>query len=536
MSELRHYAQLREALLNKEELALIDVREEAPFASGHPLFAANFPLGKLELEVYARIPRRSTPITVYDNGEGLAARAVDKLKALGYRDVALLAGGLAGWREAGGELFIDVNVPGKAFGELVEATCQTPSLSAEELQKHQRQGADLVVLDVRRFDEYQTMNIPGSISLPGGDLVLKARAQIASPQTQIVVNCAGRTRSIIGAQSLINAGITNPVAALRNGTIGWTLADQELEYGQERQAQESVSEEAERIAAWELATSAGVSFATWSDWQTWQHNADRNTWLFDVRSPQEYRAGHIPGVRSVPGGQLIQETDHYAAVRGGRIVLVDDDGVRAPMAASWLAQMGWEAVVLEASGDLFTESGDWKAPLPAAPKVEEISPGTLADWLALPGTTLLDFTTSANFRARHIPGAKWLGRAQLKAAVAGLPEPARWVVTCGSSALARFAVPELQALSARPVYVLQGGTLAWIAEHRPLASGAQGELHHPEDRYRRPYEGTNVPRQAMEDYLQWEYGLVEQLERDGTHGFWVIRYPSFSPATAHPGQ
>ncbi|MCT4717149.1 rhodanese homology domain-containing protein [Enterobacteriaceae bacterium H18W14] len=522
MSELRHYAQLRATLAAKEELALIDVREEAPFASGHPLFAANIPLGKLELEVYARIPRRTTPITVYDNGEGLAINAVEKLKQLGYRDVALLAGGLQGWQEAGGEIFIDVNAPSKAFGELVEAKRHTPSLSAEEVQKLQRQGTELVVLDVRRFDEYQTMNIPGSISLPGGDLVLKARAQVSGPQTQIVVNCAGRTRSIIGAQSLINAGISNPVVALRNGTIGWTLAGQALEQGQERQAQESSGEEAERIAAWELATSAGVSFVAWSDWQVWRHNSDRNTWLFDVRSPEEYRAGHLPGARSVPGGQLVQETDHYAAVRGGRIVLVDDDGVRAPMAASWLAQMGWEVAVLEASRELFTDRGDWQAPVPAAPKVEEISPATLAAWLEQPGTTLLDFTTSANFRARHIPGAKWLGRAQLKAAVATLPEPDRWVVTCGSSALARFAAPELQALSGRPVYVLQGGTLAWIAENRPLAQGVEGELHRPEDRYRRPYEGTNVPRKAMEDYLQWEYGLVAQLERDGTHGFWVI--------------
>jgi hypothetical protein len=34
------------------------------------------------------------------------------------------------------------------------------------------------------------------------------------------VNCAGRTRSIIGTQSLINAGVPNPVTALRNG-IPW---------------------------------------------------------------------------------------------------------------------------------------------------------------------------------------------------------------------------------------------------------------------------------------------------------------------------
>jgi rhodanese-related sulfurtransferase len=82
----------------------------------------------------------------------------------------------------------------------------------------------VLIVDARRFDEYQTMSIPGGISVPGGELALRIDGLVDSPQTPIVVNCAGRTRSIIGAQSLINAGVSNPVYALRNGTIGWTLA------------------------------------------------------------------------------------------------------------------------------------------------------------------------------------------------------------------------------------------------------------------------------------------------------------------------
>ncbi|ERO61801.1 rhodanese-like domain-containing protein, partial [Pseudomonas piscis] len=230
----RSPAQIRQALLERQELALVDVREEAPFAEAHPLFAANIALSKLELEVYARIPRRDTAITLYDQGEGLAERAAIRLRQLGYSDVALLAGGLDGWRNAGGELFKDVNVPSKAFGELVEAERHTPSLAAEELQALLDQQADLVVLDARRFDEYQTMSIPGSTSVPGAELVLRVRELAPDPQTRVVVNCAGRTRSIIGTQSLVNAGIPNPVAALRNGTIGWTLAGQALEHGQQR--------------------------------------------------------------------------------------------------------------------------------------------------------------------------------------------------------------------------------------------------------------------------------------------------------------
>ena len=129
----RDYHQLRHALLNHQEVALVDVREEADYASGHPLFAVNIAYSKLDIEILNRIPRLNTPVTLYDNGSGLARAAALRLHELGYQDIALLAGDLAGWREAGGELFIDVNSPCKAFGELVESRAATPSLSAEEV-------------------------------------------------------------------------------------------------------------------------------------------------------------------------------------------------------------------------------------------------------------------------------------------------------------------------------------------------------------------------------------------------------------------
>jgi hypothetical protein len=44
----------------------------------------------------------------------------------------------------------------------------------------------------------------------------------------------------------------------------------------------------------------------------------------------------------------------------------------------------------------------------------------------------------------------------------------------------------------------------------------------PDDVYRRPYDGTDNGVEAMEAYLQWEYGLVDQLNRDGAQGFYVI--------------
>ena len=521
----RSFSDIRQALLDHQELALVDVREEAPFAAAHPLFAANIPLSKIELEVFSRIPRRDTAVTLYDNGEGLAQIALERLQSLGYSDVKLLEGGLQGWRDAGGELFIDVNVPSKAFGELVEHHRNTPSLAAEEVLQLIESKVDLVVLDARRYDEYQTMSIPGGISVPGAELVLRARELAPDPNTRIIVNCAGRTRSIIGTQSLVNAGLPNQINALRNGTIGWLLAGQTLDHGQARRFA-AVSEETREIAsadARRVADKAQVKRASRSDLHSWQADATRTTYLFDVRTPEEFAKGHLPGARSTPGGQLVQETDHFASVRGARLVLVDDDGVRANMSASWLAQLGWEVFVVDGlhTAD-FSEQGDWNAPIPTPAQVEEISPQTLVQWQAHGSVAVLDFTASANYVKQHIPGAWWTLRAQLKSALEKIPAAERYVLTCGSSKLARLAVADVEALTGKPVFLLKDGTASWIAAGLPLETG-ESQLASPRiDRYRRPYEGTDAPRAAMQAYLDWEYGLVAQLARDGTHGFFVI--------------
>jgi rhodanese-related sulfurtransferase len=398
---------VRRALLLRDEIALLDVRHEAVYATGHPLFAANMAADRILLEAAIRLPRKDTPIVVYDAGEGLVRSAIETLGGLGYTNVCRLEGGLQAWQAAGYELFQDVNSYAKAFGELVESRRHTPSLSADEVSNLIARKADIAILDVRRFDEYETMNIPGSVSVPGAELVLRAGRAAPSPDTTIIVNCAGRTRSIIGAQSLINAGIKNKVRALRNGTIGWVLATHELEHGADRRGEIGPFESADTNAA-DVAYRAGVRHLQMDDLAELQ--ARRTLYRFDVRSAEEYTAGHIPGFRHYAGGQLVQEIDMAAPVRGARIVLTDDKGIRANMTASWLAQMGWEVYVLD---------GGYDRRLEASPPVV-------------------------------------------------VPKP--------DAAL----------------------------------------------RYRRPYEGTTVSQGAMQAYLDWEYGLVEQLRRDASHGFFVI--------------
>ena len=529
-------AAVRERLLARDETALLDVREEDPFAQEHPLWAANLPLSRIEIEAWRRIPRRDTPIVLYGAHDGidLAPLAARTLATLGYTNVHLLEGGLEGWRTAGGELFRDVNVPSKSFGELVEHERHTPSLSAPEVKALVDGKANVVVLDARRFDEYQTMSIPSATSVPGAELVLRVRELAPDPATQVIVNCAGRTRSIIGTQSLVNAGIPNPVAALRNGTIGWKLAGQVLDHGAGRQAPSVVSDAHRAQAqadARRVADTAGVRRIALDALHALEA-PDRTVYRFDVRTPEEYSAGHLPGFASAPGGQLVQETDHQVPVRGARIVLADDDGVRASMSASWLAQMGWEVYVLDAvlaTAALTETSTPSAAYPPVAAVVGEVTPKALATLLQQPGTAVIDVTTSANYVKRHIPGAWYVIRAQLAGAIdAVIPASQRYVLTCGSSLLARYAAADLRTLlDARgkrdvEVLVLTGGNAAWFAAGLEAETGETRLATPRTDRYRRPYEGTDAPAEAMQAYLDWEYGLVAQLGRDGTHHFKVI--------------
>lgn len=519
---LKDYHHIRAKLLARDEIALLDVREEAPHAEGHPLFAANLPLSRLELLAYTKLPRRDVPIVTLDSGEGLAELAAQRLHAMGYTDVAVFKGGIAAWKAAGGELFIDVNVPSKAFGELVESVCHTPSLPAEDVQAILDSGEDCIVVDARRFDEYQTMTVPGSISVPGAELALRVPGMAPNANTKVIVHCAGRTRSLIGTQSLINFGLPNQVHALRNGTIGWTLARQKLALGQSRKYPENAGAAAAASAqkARSVADRAGVKRASRDDVRRWAAQDGRTTYFFDVRSPEEYARGHLPGFLSIPGGQLVQELEMYAPVRGARIVLCDTDGVRANMTASWLAQMAWDVSVADGFEIAdFSETGVPKTPLPPLPRHTSVSATDLATWLAAGDTVVVDVARHAVFRKGHIPGAWFLIRSLLPAFVSNLPKARRYVVTCPDGMLAQFVAPELAEALQADVFVLRGGTAAWTAAGHRLDAGETRLASPLIDRYRRPYEGTDVPDSAMQAYLDWEFGLVAQLERDGTHHF-----------------
>ncbi len=512
---------LKAMLADGRELALIDVREELTFSQNHLLFARSVPLSWLELRFGRLVPRRTTRIVLCDDDDGLAERAADILVRAGYTDLAALDGGVAPWAAAGFELFSGVNVPSKAFGEFVEHASATPSIAADELDRLICDGTDMVVLDSRPFDEYQRVSIPTAVNVPGAELALRIRDLAPSPATLVVVNCAGRTRSIIGAQSLINAGVPNKVVALRNGTMGWTLAGLACESGKARRAP-GVSADGlawARSAAARVADRFGITRIDRATLERWRAEDERTLYLLDVRDPGEYEAGHVPGAVSAPGGQLVQATDQYVGTLGARIVLVDDAEVRAVMTASWLRQMGWTDVsVLVEAG---RETGRPAAPvLGSAPAPAlRIDGAGLAALLARDDATVVDLSLSRDYLKAHIPGAWFAIRSRLSRALATIPLRGTLVLTSEDGVLAGLAAAEARALVDTPVHALDGGNAAWLAAGHALTAEDPRMADEAIDTWLKPYERSKDTTKAMQDYLSWEVDLLARIARDGSARF-----------------
>jgi rhodanese-related sulfurtransferase len=492
------------------ELALLDVREQGVHYRGHPFYASSAPLSRLEMVIADLVPRKTAPIVVFDSENDLAPLAAERLKEMGYTNVAVLEGGTGGWKAAGGELFSGINVPSKAFGEYVEHRYDTPRIEPGELKRLLQKNDKLVVLDSRPFEEYQRMCIPGAIDTPGAELAYRVHDLVGDPHTLIVVHCAGRTRSIIGCQSLRNAGVQNPVVALKDGTMGWELAGFGCERGASRVAAEpsSSGSAAALDSAEKVAQRFGVKFTDAARVNAWLRDENRTTYLLDVRTREEYEAGHLAGSRHAPGGQLVQATDEYVGVRHARLVLIDPQRVRAVMTASWLNQMGWQDVyVLSNVLGFEMETG------PRKPQVR-YNPWAITSQA---GGTVLDFSNSLRFHQRHIPGAWWAVRSRLKDAQPKIGHPRVIVLTSEDGVLAHLAAPKVAALwPEAQVRVLDGGNAAWKGEWE---SGHERSTTERDDVWYKPYDHEAGFEKHAREYLAWEVALLEQIKRDPTIRF-----------------
>lgn len=524
-------ATLASWLVDGDELALLDAREQGVFLEAHLFHAACIPLSHLELDLPRLVPRRNTRVVWCDGGDdGLATRAAERARELGWTNSHVLEGGVAGWGAAGYEVYAGVNVPSKAFGEHVEHAFGTPRLPAAEVKAMLDAEENVIVLDSRPIEEFRRMSIPTGTDCPGAELVHRVKEVVTDPATLVVVNCAGRTRSIIGCQSLVNAGLENRVVALENGTMGWELAGYTVDRGREAHAPDP----SEASSAWatNAATSVGERFGVrevgHDQLAEWLAEPGRTTVVLDVRTPDEYRAGHLPDSVSAPGGQLVQATDEYVATRNARLVLVDDNGVRATMTASWLRQMGWNDTFVLANA---LDGRELQTGMPARPRVASVATikvSELAERLDGGDTgdvAVIDLGTSLKYRQKgHIPGSWWGVRSRLDEARAAIGEVRTLVITSTDGQLAKLAVEDAQRhWPDATVLALAGGTKGWRHADHDMEPGFTRPTTDANDVWYKPYDHDgDVAEQHMQAYLTWEIALVEQLDRDPT-----VSFPAF---------
>ena len=516
--------ELRSRLKSSEEIAVLDVREEGVFFKKHLFISTCVPYSQLEFLIGDLVPRTTTPIVVVHGGDEdvvLAESAAERLVALGYQEVVVLQGGVDGWEKAGGEVFLGLNVQSKAFGEWVEQEFGTPHVSALEFKQWCEGGRPLVNLDSRTLEEFQRFCIPGGIACPGAELSYRAVEQIPNPETIVVVNCAGRTRSIVGAQSLINSGLPNPVYALENGAAGWVLSGLDLQHDSKEIAAPPGSEalETSKTRAQAIADALDIHKASPSEVEEWRAEPGRTTLLLDIRTKQEYVAGHWPGAQLASGGELIQATDSYFAVQGARLVLCDNtDAVRATITASWLMQMGFDHVSILAGNPPNPETGFPQGTVlgfktfPHTITHEEL--GRKMDAESAP--PIIDLANSKAFNVKHIPGSYWGIRSRIGECIDHIADCSEVVLTSPDGRLAHLTACNLsQIRSDLRIRVLEGGTDAWELANMPVASGMQGTLTEVDDLWWHMFD-VSLDRRDKEarDYLDWELQLLEQLRNE----------------------
>jgi len=519
--------ELKTWIHDEAELALLDVREHGQFGENHLFFAVPLPYSELELHIARLVPRTATRMVIYGDAatEPAVLAAAQALQRLGYSRVHVLRGGIQAWRDAGYATFAGVNLPSKTFGEIAEHVYHTPSVSAGQLHDMLNDAdANIIVLDGRPVAEYRKMNIPGAICCPNGELALRIGELAPDPGTKVIINCAGRTRSIIGAQTLINLGIPNEVYALENGTQGWYLADLPLEHQSSRVYPEQIPARdigALRQRSQRLREKFAVPEVDAGQVRAWLQDEARNVFLCDVRTEQEHRQGGVPGqAQHTPGGQLIQATDQYIGVRKARVVLCDTDGIRAPVVASWLKQLGWDVSLLQDPQQLGSLSAG-PAAEPALSHTREVPAGQLAAFVAgHAGALILDVRPSMQFRKGSLAGARWTIRPTLMRQLEG--HVAGPVLLLGDNrAKLAWLAGDLERAGRTDIHLCVVDDAGLRASGLPMAARPDLPDEACIDYLFFVHDRHDGNKAAARKYLEWETNLVSQIDEQERKTFLV---------------
>ncbi|EKN70653.1 Rhodanese-like protein [Neobacillus bataviensis LMG 21833] len=505
--------------------SLIDVRERTEYNKKQILFAINIPKSQVEFRISKLVPVKDTQIILYDNDESRSTLVAKTLGELGYTNVDILKGGLNQWEGHNEYLINGVNVPSKAFAEIVYEEEHVPDIEAHKLYERMQKGEnDFTVIEIRPREEVNiTGSIPGAINITGVDIIHSIHDYVDN-EKDLIITCAGRTRGIIGTQILRKMGFQN-VYNLRNGTMGWLLANQELDDNIPL-VKLSCKSNSSKLDSFinQVIDENNIELISLDCYQDLRNASDHQT-LFeiDVRTPLEYEEGHIPGTYKLPGGQVIQATDDHIGVRNGNIVLISNSRHRAVITAYWLKESGYPKVMVLDGGielwknsNLPIEKGEVQDDVPLGyntsyKKGNRIVASELKERLESDSKLIvIDIDTSKGYQKGHIPNSLWLSRSWLEFNIREVAKESDMVIlTDRNGYSSTLSAKTLKELGYEDVYVLEGGKKAWSEAGYTFENGKKGIIKEPDDIAYHPYE---ISEKAMIDYLEWEIGLEEQFK------------------------
>ena len=501
---------LKSWLSDKDEIAFIDVREIGQHTKGHPFFSISIPYSLFELNLEILIPNKKTKMILLDQNDGISILAYKAATLIGYSNIFILEEGVNGWINYGYKLFDGINVPSKSFGELIEKHFHTPSITAKELNKKQKNNENCIVIDGRPFDEYQNMSIPNSICCPNGELAYSVSSHVKDINTEIIINCAGRTRSIIGAQTLIDLGISNKVKALENGTQGWFLSDLCLDHNKNdfldvRPDDTELKKIQNKI--FKLLIKHSINLIDFSKAQELILDKNKSTFIFNVTNSNK----NMNSIRHVPGGQLVQATDKYIGVWKATVILVDDgDLIRAGTTAIWLKKMGYQVHVLKKE---IININTLKFKNKFLLKEKKLNIFEIEKFNNFKNTILYDIRSSENFMKIRIKNSIWLNRANLRKVK--IKKQQQIIIITDEFDKARLVINDIEEMNLGCVISLY----KWkenelinhsnIIDNKPILFPKKDCIDFNFHTYKR-HKGS---KSHANQYLKWEIGLINKMDK-----------------------
>ena len=508
--------QAKEKIHGSAECALLDIREHGQYGEGHPFLSVHCPYSDFEQSVARLVPNTDVTVILMDDGDGLAEKAAALMADMGYTKILIMQGGAPAWAGSGYTLYKGVNLPSKTLGEVIEHHEHPKMISPQTLSEWKSQSKAMYFFDCRPPNEYDKMTIPGALCVPNGELAHRLGALAQDPQTPIVVTCAGRTRGIIGAAGLERLGLPNPVYAVENGTQGWALAGYALSHKNGQPEMPELDESAlvtSRQRADALIEKENLKCINLEEFEAIARDTSRTLYLVDVRSASEYRHGHLPGAVHAWSGQVSQASDLIIGVRRARVVLSDDTGMRAAIAAVWLRAIQYEVYILRETSPNRLKA-DWQCNAPTLPKVtmlNELSAEHVLQALQDSTAEIIDLRNSQDFRKRHIKGARWATRAR-----PSFPRKGKPAILMSDNALtAAYAAADFRRAGIEVIGRV-GSSLA-IDERAGIT--VESSPDNPPDQacidflfFVHDRHDGNL--ESARRYLEWETGLIAQLDED----------------------